>query len=235
VRWVAALAVTLAAAAAATGAGVRSIVGRSVEGRAIRAVDVGAADAKRRLLVVGSIHGDEPAGTLIARRLLEHAPPANADLWVVADLNPDGAAADTRQNAHGVDLNRNFPWRWRRLGRRGDRYYSGPRPLSEPESRFAYSLIRRLRPHITIWFHQPYGVVDESGGNVSIERMFARLTGLPLRRLPRYPGSAAEWQDHSLRRTTAFVVELPPGRISTATAGRYAEAVLDLTGEGPTT
>ena len=234
-RWTAALAVVLAAAPLAAGADERSIVGRSVEGRAIRAVDIGAADAKRKLLVVGSIHGDEPAGTLVARRLLEHAPPVNADLWVVPDLNPDGAAADTRQNAHGVDLNRNFPWHWRRFGRRGDRYYSGPRPLSEPESRFAYSLIRRLRPQITIWFHQPYGAVDESGGNVRIERTFARLTGLPLRRLPRYPGSAAEWQDHALRGTTAFVVELPPDGISRAAANRYAEAVLDLTGEGPNT
>ena len=238
-RRTAVLAAALAAAPLATGAGEgageRSIVGRSVEGRAIRAVDVGAGNAKRRLLVIGSIHGDEPAGTLVARRLLAHTPPAKTDLWVVPNLNPDGTAAHTRQNAHGVDLNRNFPWHWRRLGHRGDRYYSGPRPLSEPESRFAYSLIRRLRPSVTIWFHQPYGAVDESGGNTRIERTFAKLTGLPLRRLPRYPGSAAEWQDHAIRGTTAFVVELPAGRISAGAAGRYAEAVLDLTGESPTT
>jgi hypothetical protein len=52
-------------------------------------------------------------------------------------------------------------------------------------------LITRIRPSVSIWFHQPYGVVDESGGSVSIERRFARLIGMPRHRLPRYPGSAS--------------------------------------------
>jgi murein peptide amidase A len=59
-------------------------------------------------VVVGCIHGNETAGIAIANAL-ERLSPRDLDLWIVADLNPDGAAADTRQNAHGVDLNRNFP------------------------------------------------------------------------------------------------------------------------------
>jgi protein MpaA len=142
----------------------------------------------------------------IARRLIGSAPMANAALWIVPTLNPDGVAADTRGNAHGVDLNRNFPFAWRPLGG-GE--YSGPHALSEPESRAAERLILRLRPDLTIWFHQPFDLVDRSGGDAAIERRFSRLIGLPLVQLSRYPGSATSWQNHALRPSTAFVVELP--------------------------
>jgi murein peptide amidase A len=205
----------------------RLVIGHSVRGRAITAVALGDPDASRKLLVVGCIHGDESAGTAIARRLEAGVAPKQALLWVVGDLNPDGVAAGTRQNADGVDLNRNSPWHWRRLGHRGDQQYSGPRPLSEPESRIAHALILRVRPQVTIWFHQPLGVVDESGGNVRVERRYARLTGLPLRRLTRYPGSAAGWQNHRLPGSTAFVVELP-ARLSKKAARRDSNAVRRL-------
>jgi protein MpaA len=203
-------------------------LGRSVDGRPINAVELGDFDNERSTLVVGVIHGNEPAGIPIAARLSSLRPPRESLLFVVKDLNPDGVAAVTRQNAHGVDLNRNFPWRWRPLGSKGDLEYAGPRPLSEPESRIARALILRERPAITIWFHQPLGLVDESGGSVGVERRFAKLTGLPLRRLPRYPGSAAGWQNHRLRRSTAFVVELPPGTLSAASVRRFAAAVMKL-------
>lgn len=205
----------------------RLVIGHSVRGRLIEAVALGDPDALRKLLVVGCIHGDESAGTAIARRLASGPPPPRAMLWVVRDLNPDGVAADTRQNADGVDLNRNFPWRWRRLGHRGYAQYSGRHPLSEPESRIARTLILRVRPHTTIWFHQSLGLVDESGGDVQVERRYARLTGLPLRRLTRYPGSAAGWQNHRLAGSTAFVVELP-GRLSEKALRRDSNAVRRL-------
>jgi protein MpaA len=205
----------------------RLVIGHSVRGRAIAAVALGDPDAPRRLLVVGCIHGDESAGTAIARRLVSGVPPPRAMLWVIEDLNPDGVSADTRQNADGVDLNRNFPWRWRRLGHRGYAQYSGPDPLSEPESRIARALILKARPVVTIWFHQPLGLVDESGSDVRVERRYARLAGLPFRRLTRYPGSAASWQNHRLPGSTAFVVELP-AHLSKKAARRDSNAVRRL-------
>jgi murein peptide amidase A len=205
-----------------------AVFGRSARGKALSAIELGDADAKRKALVVGVIHGNESAGRTIAALLRLGPRPSQADLWIVPDLNPDGVTAGTRQNAHLVDLNRNFPFRWRRIGHPGDLQYSGPRPLSEPESRAAAELIRRVRPSLSIWFHQPLGLVDESGGQVAIERRFASLTGLPLRRLTRYPGSAVGWENHSLPGTTAFVVELPPGRLIPGHARRYSFAVQRL-------
>ncbi len=114
------------------------------------------------------------------------------------------------------------------VGIRGDLQYAGPRPLSEPESRAAYRLILRIRPRIAIWFHQAQGLVDVSGGDVGIERRFARLVGLPVKRLSRCPGSAVRWENALRPATTAFVVELPPGSLSPPAVTRYALGVLTL-------
>ncbi len=164
------------------------------------------------VVVFGCVHGDETAGMRITRRLLVGALPSGAAFWVVPTLNPDGVAAGTRGNAHGVDLNRNFPFAWRSLG---GLEYSGPRALSEPESQAARRLLERVEPDLTIWFHQPFGLIDRSGGDPLVERRFAQLSGLPLVRLRRYPGSATSWQNHALP-GTAFVGELPatvPGHL----------------------
>jgi protein MpaA len=200
-------------------------LGRSARGRAIDAVHVAGRGGRADLLVVGCIHGNEPAGIAVARALPHLLAGRSLEAWIVYDLNPDGRRADTRSNAHGVDLNRNFPYRWRHLGARGTGEWSGRGPLSEPESRAAARLIRRVKPRVSIWFHQPLGLVDESGGSVGVERRFSRLARLPLRRLTRYPGSAVGWEDHVLRGSTAFVVELPPGRLGRLAVDRLARAV----------
>ncbi len=196
------------------------LLGRSVDGRPIVAYEVGNPASSRRELVVGCIHGNETAGIAIARRL-ERMSLTTVDLWVVPVLNPDGVAAGTRGNAHGVDLNRNFPHRWQM---QSGVYYSGPRPLSEPESRTAYRLIRRFRPQVSIWFHQHLDVVDESGGQIAVERRFAALVGLPLRRLTRESGSVVGWTNHILPRSTSFVVELPARALSEPAVARFARA-----------
>jgi murein peptide amidase A len=205
-------------------AGVRRDVplGYSVRHRPIRAVELGDPGASRKVLIVGCVHGDETAGIAIARALASGPAVKGVDLWVVPDLNPDGVAARTRGNASGVDLNRNFPG-WRASGH-GSEYYSGRGPLSEPESRIAANLIRRIRPDLSIWFHQHMAVVDVSEGPRPIERRLARDVGLPTRRLTDYPGSVTGWTN-TLVRDSAFVVELPAGELPAARVTRYAAAV----------
>jgi protein MpaA len=202
------------------------LVGRSIQGRPIEAYRLGDPHG-RVVLVVGCIDGDEPAGIAIVDRLERLAAPRGLALWLVPTINPDGLAAGTIGNARGVDLNRNFPYAWRHLG--GSSYLdSGTRPLSEPEARAAYRLILQLKPQLTIWFHQPLAVVDDSQGSRKLERAFARLVGLPLEPLVDYPGSATNWQNHRDPGATAFVTELPAGRLAPAAAARYARAILHV-------
>jgi len=199
----------------------RELLCRSVQDRPIVAYEAGD-PAGIPVLVVGCIHGNEPAGIAVARYLLDN-PPAGLDLWIVPVLNPDGLATKARGNAHGVDLNRNFPYHWRRLG---GVYYSGRHPLSEVEARIARSLILRTHPSVSVWFHQHLDLVWASGGNLRVERRFAEVSGLPYRRLPPLAGSAIDWQNHALPGTTAFAAELPAGAAAPAAVARYARAVL---------
>jgi murein peptide amidase A len=208
----------------------RELLGESFDGRPIRVFHRGDPDDVR-VLVVGCIHGDECAGVRIAERLRTGPPRRFLDLWILPSLNPDGRAAGTRQNARGVDLNRNFPRRWRRIGGRGNPTYSGTHPLSEPETRIARRLIRQLHPAVTIWFHQPLALVDRSGGDpvdMRTQRRFAELSGLPLRSIAPLPGTATRWQNFAFPGTTAFVVELPPGRLGRARLARCTGAVLNV-------
>ena len=219
------LVLLLAASAASSPGGRKVVLGRSLDGRPVVAYELGDRASPRKALVVGCIHGNECAGIAIVDRLRRLGPLAGVDLWLVPDLDPDGRAAGTRGNAHGVDLNRNFPWRWRPL--RGV-YYSGAGPGSERETRIATTLILRLRPKVTIWFHQHLNMVVLTAGNLGLQRRFARLAGQRTGRLPSYPGTATGWSNAHLPGTTAFVVELPAGRPGPGAVARFARAVREV-------
>ena len=179
-------------------------------------------------LVVGVIHGSEPAGLSVVRRLRTMPLPQGVHLWLVPTVNPDGLAAGTRQNARGVDLNRNWPTAWRRNGRPWDGEYSGPRPFSEPESRAMRAFILRVRPALTIWYHQPLDEVYGSDPHVAVLQRYARLSGLPYHRLQAPRGAATRWERTRFPHGVHFVVEFPAGPISASTARRNAAAVLAL-------
>ena len=180
--------------------------------------------APRKLLLVGCIHGNECAGIAILSALARGPCPPGVQLWLVPEMNPDGTAAGTRQNAHGVDLNRNFPFQWQRVT--DPTYDSGAAPASEPETRAAMALIRRIRPAVTIWYHQHMDLVDMAGGDRGVARRYAQVSGLPAACLGFLPGTAPSWSnhlpagDHVIRGRAAGA-----GRSGPAALGRHLRAI----------
>jgi len=205
-------------------------VGRSAAGRPITLRQFGDPAWSGELLVFGCIHGDE-CGARGTMPLTGGCPDPSADVYVVPNLDPDGAAAGSRLNGRGVDLNRNFPSGWMAHGESGDPQYSGPRPASEPETRVAMRIIRAVRPEATIWFHQYRGsrpFVRAWGPSVPAARRFARLAGMPFR-LMRWPaGTAPNWQNHRFPDASSFVVELPRGAVAAALRSRLSKALVRM-------
>jgi protein MpaA len=201
----------------------RITIGHSVDGRPIYAWSYGPDRARRKVLVVGCIHGNECAAFAILAALRRSRVGAGAQLWLVPEFNPDGTAADTRQNAHGVDLNRNFPYRWTPIS--DPTYDSGPSPASEPETRAAMAFVRRIRPAVTIWYHQHMDLTDESGGDLGVIRRYAQLAGLRATCLTLHSGEATRWANRAFPGTTSFVVELPAGAVAPGAVIRHVRAV----------
>lgn len=145
--------------------------------------------AVHRVLVVSGIHGYERITHPLAIAMLAVDVPQSVDCWVVPSANPDGWVAGSRRNAHGVDLNRNFSWRWRSST-------GGPRPGSEPETRALMELVEQVRPSLTVWIHQPLGFVAAIGSTpVEFARPWADATGVPARVGMDQHGGSETWSN----------------------------------------
>jgi hypothetical protein len=158
--------------------------------------------SRLRVLVVGGIHGDELSSAAVALHWIRLAQQLPADVhWrFIPVLNPDGLMAKPakRVNAHGVDLNRNFPtphWErdakryWEKRTGKDPRRWPGDKPLSEPESQFLFDEMNRFKPHLIVSIHAPYGVLDFDGPTVppsKLGRLYLDQVGI-------FPGSLGNY------------------------------------------
>ena len=167
------------------------IVGESVHGKPIMARVFG--QGRDVVLVLGGIHGDEPAGTVLVRRLAKHLE-RNLDvangrtIILVPAANPDGLATGSRYNARGVDLNRNF-----QAANRKNNRTSGPRALSEPETRAIKEILREHAPERIVSIHQPLACIDYDGPAWPVAARMAQYCDLPIRKLGAKPGSLGSY------------------------------------------
>ncbi|MBK8190203.1 MAG: hypothetical protein IPK79_07095 [Vampirovibrionales bacterium] len=202
---------------------VERTLGASVQGRPVTAVVFSAPGVVDYTpwdtLFIGAFHGDEGPSADLMRDwidwLCSDAAPlarltARGPLGVIAVANPDGLAAQTRVNARGVDLNRNYPTRNWAPGEDDTPYYTGPEPASEPETRLLIALIDAIRPRKIISVHTPYRVVNYDGPAEALAKAMGEANGYPVVADIGYPtpGSfGAYWGIE--RQISVITLELP--------------------------
>jgi protein MpaA len=208
---------------------------KSVMGRPIFQRDVISPNPRLKVLVIGGIHGDELSASALSLHWIEHAmqTPSNVHWRFVPLMNPDGLLLDvpTRINARGVDLNRNFPtpnWDkeapmyWKDRTRNDPRRYPGPKPLSEPESKWLFDEMERWKPNLIVSIHAPYGVLDFDGPTSPPQR----LGRLYLDQVGIFPGSLGNYGGVH-KRVPVVTIELPSA-IRTPQEAEMRQMWLDL-------
>ena len=188
--------------------------GRSVQNRPLTFIRRGNPNGVR-VLVVGCIHGNECAGLPILDILKSTPAPSNIDLWILPKLNPDGTLLNTRQNANKVDLNRNFPVRWKPLGKSGFWQWSGAGAASEPETKSMLRLGKMVQPQLSIWYHQDYFRISPGvGRDGDMRERYAILVDLPILKIEggTYSGTSSMWAETLNKSdTTSLTVEFGKG------------------------
>lgn len=169
------------------------VIGQTVEGRAIEAVQFG--EGPDSVVLYGGIHGGYEWNTVaLTERLIEFFKenpaevPPGVRLYIIPCLNVDGLAmvaepgvleldrpleesdmqsgdrSRGRFNARGVDLNRNWDANWAPTSEwRNMEVDAGRRPFSEPETRALRDLVIRIKPEVVVSYHSQANGIYYSG------------------------------------------------------------------------
>jgi hypothetical protein len=177
------------------------------------------------------MHGSEPRGRDVVAAVRRLAPPDQVQVWTITSVNPDGAARGSRTNAHGVDLNRNFPYLWSPRYTNRTYFWPGPRATSEPETRAMMTFLDRLRPDLLVSLHQHFNAVDAGSGRTRAwsarlaAALHLRTVSVPCSTGP-CTGTMTMWFNHG-HPGSAVTVELP-ATVTAARAAAYARGILGV-------
>ncbi|XP_037906943.1 carboxypeptidase B-like [Hermetia illucens] len=152
-------------------------MGKSYEGRNINAVHVSySISALSVIVIIGGVHAREWASPACALYIIHHLIEESSEVdgflmrfdWIILPLtNPDGyeyahtkqpmwRMSRSRQNGgcYGVDLNRNFNFKWGRSGSSHhpcENTYRGETPFSENESKIIGTLLMSLKENCSFF------------------------------------------------------------------------------------
>lgn len=204
--------------------------GKSVEQRPLKVIFLG--NGPEYIYILGGFHGDEgPAVSDLVERTkatLASQPSLLQGHTVICIpvVNPDGWSRRTRQNARGVDLNRNFDTSNFTVSQKG-RYYSGPRPLSEPESLALKNLLNRFPPKRILTIHAPMKMVNYDGPAERLATAMSRVNGLPPKGDIGYPTPGSFGSLYGkIKRIPVITLEIGPNEDPAAAWKRYGDSIL---------
>lgn len=190
-----------------------TVIGKSLRGKPIRMMKLG--NGPRTVLFIGGIHGDEAEGAVATAALPDAFGAAGlartVTLYIIEDANPDGREAATRDNANGVDINRNFPARNFEPGNPA----GGGSPVNQPETRAVVETIDRIDPHLVMvvhsWNNEQF--VNFDGPAQAAAERFSALSGLPVKASGEFaatPGSLGSYAGRD-RGIPVLTIELLKG------------------------
>jgi len=141
----------------------------------------------KQILIIGVFHGEEPQGEYLINQFLKtDISNIKNKLYIIPCLNPDGKSKNQRQNANGVDLNRNFPTKdWRTTTRK--EYFGGNEPESEIETKFMTEILSKYKFDAILSLHAPFKVVNYDGPAKELAEKISQITGYPVQADIGYP------------------------------------------------
>lgn len=114
------------------------------------------------ILLTGNLHGNELVSPYMLYMLADsivNCKDVNLyslgmifDIYIIPSINSYGSKNGTRQNANGVDINRNFPYAWK-FDDSDPVRYSGPYAGSEFETELLMAIISEIKPSLIIDAH----------------------------------------------------------------------------------
>lgn len=188
-------------------------------------------DGPLKVLLLGGVHGDEPEGYTFAENFLRKGDwkgfVGKVALYVVPRLNPDGCLANIRQNANGVDLNRNMPTLDWTSKAANDRYIPGSEPGSEPETQVLIKIIEQEKFSAIISFHSYDPMINFNGPSKELAEAIAAKCNYKVADDIGYPtpGSLGTWAGAE-RKIPTITYEIERGMDHDASWAMHGPAVV---------
>ncbi len=131
----------------------------------------------KTVLIIGVFHGEEPQGNFLINEYLKtDIQEIKNRLLIIPCLNPDGMKKNQRQNANGVDLNRNFPTKnWVKTEK--NEYWGADEAGSEIETKFMTEIINEYKIDAILSIHAPFKIVNYDGPAKELAEKISEITG----------------------------------------------------------